>query len=213
MKVEGFRLALERKCPLKDILKIIIGNIFITVSYAYLIVPYKIINGGVTSAALILHAVTGGNIALLANMVTFLLLLFCLIFLGKENFLKSILSSCCYMIFFNFFYAIKISIHLNVVLVVLIASFLLAIGYYLCLAANASTVGFDVIALILHVKNKKIDIAVAIRCINLLILLIGLTVYGFTSIISGIAFTIIYSYILSKFLNWNRLGGGLSHSG
>lgn len=197
---------------MKDVVKIILGNIFITVSYAYLIVPYKIINGGVTSSALILHAVTGFNVAMLANIVTLLLLLLCLVFLGKENFLKSILSSCCYMVFFNFFYFHKISINLNIIIVVLIASVLLAIGYYLCLAANASTVGFDVLALILHRKNEKMKIALTIRCINLFILFIGLTVYGFASIISGIAFTIIYSCILDKFLNWNRWGGRLSHS-
>lgn len=197
---------------MKDVIKIILGNIFITVSYAYLIVPYKIINGGVTSSALILHAISGVNVAMLANVVTLLLLLLCLVFLGKENFFKSILSSCCYMTFFYFFYSQKININLNIIIIVLIASVLLAIGYYLCLAANASTVGFDVLALILHRKNKKIKIAVTIRCINLFILFIGLTVYGFTSIISGIAFTIIYSYLLDKFLKWNRWGRSPSHS-
>ncbi|MED3563818.1 YitT family protein, partial [Bacillus xiapuensis] len=191
---------------MKDIIKIMLGNIFITISYAYLIVPYKIINGGVTSSALILHVVTGMNIAVLANIVTILLLLLCFVFLGKEYLFKSILSSCCYMLFFNFFYAFKISVHLNIIAIIIIASVLLSIGYYLCITANASTVGYDVIALILHHKNKKIEIAVAIRCINLIILFIGLSVYGLTSIISGIVFTFVYSYILGKLLSWNPWG-------
>ncbi|NRD79158.1 YitT family protein [Bacillus sp. BRMEA1] len=189
-----------------------IGNIFITISYAYLMVPYKIINGGVTSSALILHAVTGLDIALIANCATILLLLFCLVFLGKESFYKSILSSCCYMLFFNLFLSMKISINLNIIAVILIASILLSIGYYLCIAANASTVGFDVIALILHGRNKKINIASTIQYINLFILLVGLTVYGFTSIISGIAFTFIYSYFFGKLLNWKRWNRSLPYT-
>ncbi|MDO7487135.1 YitT family protein [Peribacillus frigoritolerans] len=90
---------------------------------------------------------------------------------------------------------------MNIVLVIFISSILIAIGYYLCITANASTVGFDVIALILHHKNEKIDIAVTIRIINLIVLLLGLLVYGYASIVKGIAFTLFFSYLLKKMLD------------
>ncbi|MFI8493053.1 MULTISPECIES: YitT family protein [Peribacillus] len=189
---------------MKDLIKIIVGNISMTFAYAYLIVPNEIINGGVTSSALLLNALSGYNIAMLANFVTGLLLIICLVFLGKEYFFKSIVSSLSYMLFFNLFYSLNISIDVNIIVVIIISSILIALGYYLCITANASTVGFDVIALILHNKNKKIDIAATIRIINLIVLLLGLLVYGYTSIIKGVAFTLIFSSLLKKMLNRNH---------
>ncbi|MGG1485892.1 YitT family protein [Peribacillus castrilensis] len=186
---------------MKDLLKIIAGNISMTFAYAYLIVPNEIINGGVTSSALLLNALLGYNIAMLANLVTGLLLIICLVFLGKEYFFKSIVSSLSYMVFFNFFYSLNIQFDMNIVLVIFISSILIAIGYYLCITANASTVGFDVIALILHHKNEKIDIAATIRIINLIVLILGLVVYGYASIVKGIAFTLLFSYLLKKMLD------------
>ncbi|MGG3558724.1 YitT family protein [Peribacillus frigoritolerans] len=186
---------------MKDLLKIIAGNISMTFAYAYLIVPNEIINGGVTSSALLLNALLGYNIAMLANLVTGILLIICLVFLGKEYFFKSIVSSLSYMVFFNFFYSMNIHFDMNIVLVIFISSILIAIGYYLCITANASTVGFDVIALILHHKNEKIDIAATIRIINLIVLILGLLVYGYASIVKGIAFTLIFSYLLKKMLD------------
>lgn len=186
---------------MKDLLKIIAGNISMTFAYAYLIVPNEIINGGVTSSALLLNALSGYNIAMLANLVSGLLLIICLVFLGKEYFFKSSVSSLSYMVFFNYFYSLNIQFDMNIVLVIFISSILIAIGYYLCITANASTVGFDVIALILHHKNEKIDIAATIRIINLIVLIFGLLVYGYASIVKGIAFTLIFSYLLKKMLD------------
>ena len=186
---------------MKDLMKIIAGNISMTFAYAYLIVPNEIINGGVTSSALLLNALSGYNIAILANLVTGILLFICLVFLGKEYFFKSIVSSLSYMVFFNFFYSLSIDMNVNIVLVIIISSILIAIGYYLCITANASTVGFDVIALILHHKNEKIDIAATIRIINLIVLILGFLVYGFNSIVKGIAFTLFFSYLLKKMLD------------
>ncbi|MCR8871549.1 YitT family protein [Peribacillus frigoritolerans] len=186
---------------MKDLLKIIAGNISMTFAYAYLIVPNEIINGGVTSSALLLNALLGYNIAMLANLVTGILLIICLVFLGKEYFFKSIVSSLSYMVFFNFFYSLNFHFDMNIVLVIFISSLLIAIGYYLCITANASTVGFDVIALILHHKNEKIDIAATIRIINLIVLILGLLVYGYASIVKGIAFTLLFSYLLKKMLD------------
>ncbi len=188
---------------MKDILKIILGNILISFAYAFLTVPQKIINGGVTSSALILHCVFGTNLGITTNILTVILLLVCLIFLGKEYFAKSILSSICYMLFFNLFYSLPLVINVNIVVVVIISSILVALGYYLCISSNSSTVGFDVIALILNKKNPKINIGVALRYINIVVLLFGFLAFGYTSIIKGFAFTILYSSILKILLKKN----------
>lgn len=182
-------------------MKIIFGNSLIGISYACLVVPHEIINGGVTSLALIVNAISEAGIANLANVITLLLLLLCLIFLGREYFFKSILSSFCYLFFFNFFFSLHLNIDLPLTPSIILASALIALGYYLCISANATTVGVDVIAIILHHRNKKIDIAIAIRSLNYLVLLSGFWIFGWTSIMKGVLFTFIYSYLLKKLLN------------
>ncbi|MBY0123823.1 YitT family protein [Bacillus sp. S/N-304-OC-R1] len=181
-----------------------IGNILITIAYAILVVPNEIINGGVTSLALIVNALTGGGIAMLANIVTLLLLVLCLIFLGKEYFLNSIFSSLFYIVFFNFFYSFHMTIDLNIIASIILASILIAIGYYLCISSHSTTVGVDVIALILHHRNNKINIAIAIRCINFIVLSFGFSFFGWTSIMKGVVFTFVYSFVLKKLLARNQ---------
>ncbi|MGL5380573.1 YitT family protein [Clostridium sp.] len=183
-----------------DILSIVLGNILITSAYAIITVPNKIINGGVTSFSLIIESFIGIDIGILVNFITVTLLMVCLIFLGKEYFLKSIISSLCYMVFFNVFHGLNVSIDINVYLEVLISAIMVGVGYYLCIAAKSSTVGFDIIALILHHKNNNINIAVAMRYINICIILLGIFNYGIYSIILGVLFTFIQSATLKRLL-------------
>lgn len=195
-------MKLINKCNIVSICKIVLGNIFITVAYAFITVPNEIINGGVTSFSLVLQSLSGINISIIVNVLTIILLVVCLIFLGKDYFLKSILSSLCYMTFFNIFYSLPISLNINRYVGVVIAAVLVGIGYYLCISAKSSTVGFDVIALILNKKNNKINIAVSMRYINIGIILLGLSSYNALSIILGIVFTLIQSIVLKKLLKY-----------
>ncbi|MBS6007469.1 MAG: YitT family protein [Clostridium baratii] len=186
---------------MRDMLKIVLGNIFITLAYAFITVPNEIINGGVTSFSLILEAVFSIDIRVIVNIVTIILLLICLIFLGKEYFYKSIISSICYVIFFNFFYSLSINININVYIGAVIAAIMVGIGYYFCIIAKSTTVSFDIVAIILNKNNKKFDIDISMRYINIVIILLGLLNYGVESIILGIIFTIIQSYVLKYLLN------------
>lgn len=186
---------------MRDVVKIILGNILITFSYAFFTVPREIINGGVTSSALIVHSLIGANVTTVANILTIALAVSCLIFLGKEYFIKTIFSSICYMLFFYLFYSFKLAININIVLAIIISAVLVAIGYYLCVSSNASTSGFDVIALILNKKNPKINIASALRVINIIVLVFGFLAFGYESIIKGLVFTVLYSGILKLLFN------------
>ena len=151
-----------------SILKIVVGNLLITFSYAFITVPNGIVNGGVTSFSMILSSVTDLGIFFYTNCITILLLVLCLFFLGKSYLAKSIVSSACYMLFFSFFNGIGFGFaSIPMIISVLIAGLLVGIGYFLCLSAESSTVGFDVIALILHNKNNKIKVSKAMRYINL----------------------------------------------
>ena len=187
-----------------SILKIVVGNLLITFSYAFITVPNGIVNGGVTSFSMILSSVTDLVISFYTNCITILLLVLCLFFLGKSYLAKSIVSSACYMLFFSFFNGIDFGFaSIPMIISVLIAGLLVGIGYFLCLSAESSTVGFDVIALILHNKNNKIKVSKAMRYINLFVILLGLFSYGLLAVIYGVIFTYIQTTVVHLLLEDN----------
>lgn len=187
-----------------SILKIVVGNLLITFSYAFITVPNGIVNGGVTSFSMILSSVTDLGISFYTNCITILLLVLCLFFLGKSYLAKSIASSACYMLFFSFFNGIGFGFaSIPMIISVLIAGLLVGIGYFLCLSAESSAVGFDVIALILHNKNNKIKVSKAMRYINLFVILLGLFSYGLLAVIYGVIFTYIQTTVVHLLLEDN----------
>lgn len=187
-----------------SILKIVVGNLLITFSYAFITVPNEIVNGGVTSFSMILSSVTDLGISFYTNCITILLLVLCLFFLGKSYLAKSIVSSACYMLFFSFFNGTGFGFaSIPMIISVLIAGLLVGIGYFLCLSAESSTVGFDVIALILHNKNNKIKVSKAMRYINLFVILLGLFSYGLLAVIYGVIFSYIQTTVVHLLLEDN----------
>ncbi|WP_281282218.1 YitT family protein [Peptacetobacter hominis] len=80
-------------------------------------------------------------------------------------------------------------------------------GYYMCLSAESTAIGFDVLALILKRKFEWMDVAVTMGIINVTVLLIGLISFGIVSVICGIFFTVVQSFTLKLALKYR---GGLS---
>lgn len=181
-------------------IKIILGNLILGFSYSKWMVPRKIINGGVTSLAMVFSKLIGVNVVILTNVFTLLLLLICLLFLGKKMLVRSLLGSVSYMLFFTFFSKTSFSILICLPLDLLLACLLISLGYFLCISAESSTVGLDVIALILVKRRPNWSVAKIIRNLNFLVLLLGLLVYGSFSIAIGILFSFIYSWLLDKML-------------
>lgn len=197
-------MEIERKVV--PFIKIIIGNVFMGFAYAKWMKPNDIINGGVTSVAMILEKITHLPLLYLSNGVTLLLLLSCYIFLGKANFFRSLVSSFCYMLFFSLFYSLPFSASVNLPIDFMLASLFIAIGYYCCISSNASTVGMDVIALIIHKNNPNLKVAVLIRYINFGVLAVGLLTYGWLSIVVGVLFSYVNSYLLNFLLEMREKG-------
>ncbi|MFS0780187.1 YitT family protein [Bacillus sp. 1P06AnD] len=190
----------QKQIWVTDLTYIIIGNIAMSFAYAKWMVPHEIINGGVTSLSLIFHHLSTFSIVFLNNSIMILLLLVSLFFLGKENFVKSIIGSCFYLFFFSLFFHIKADLTTNLFLDMALSSVFIAFGYYCCISRNASTVGMDIIALILHKKNPGVNIAATIRLINIIVLAVGFIVFGWKSIVVGIIFTFLYSWLLGYFM-------------
>lgn len=191
------------------ILLIILGNVLMTSAYAFLTVPQKIINGGVTSFSLILSELTGIDTAVYANGITILFMLLCLLFLGKDYFLGSVLGGVCYMISFSFFHSMDLCLINGRPLAVAVAAVMVGTGYFLCISQHSTGVSFDTLALILNRKNPKINVAGAMFVINSVVLLLGFLHYGLQSVAFGLAFTAIQALTLNAWTKfWSRQQAG-----
>lgn len=185
---------------IKRYLKIILGNFLITGAYAFITVPNEIVNGGVTSFSMILGNLISIDLTYLVDFFTILLLILCYIFLGKKFFTGTVFSCFCYLILFSVLHGFGCFILVHPVIGMVLAGFLVGIGYYFCISSESTAVGFDVIALILNKKNPKINIALTMYLINTCVLLFGLLSYGIISVLTGIGFTALQSLTLNCFL-------------
>ena len=166
----------------KRYLSIILGNLLITGAYAFITVPNKIVNGGVTSFSMILEEVTSINLTYLVDFITILLLLLC------------------YLVFFSILPSTGLALIVPPALGMVVAGTIVGFGYYFCISAKSTAVGFDVVALILNKKNPKINIALSMYLINMCVLLFGLFTYGMLSVLTGIGFTALQSLTLNHLL-------------
>lgn len=188
------------KQSVKSLIKIILGNALLALAYAKWMVPYTIINGGVTSLSLVVQKVIPIDLPLITNSLTVILLIICGVFLGKSYLMKSIVGSLSYMSFFSLFYFLPFEWITWLPLDFMLACIVIAFGYYCCLSEGSTTVGVDVIALIVHQKNPKMDVAKMIRYLNISVLILGLITYGVQSVIIGFLFSVVYTWFLGKFL-------------
>ena len=188
--------------------RIILGNVLMSFAYAFLTVPQKIINGGVTSFSLILSGLTGVDTAVLANGITLVFLLLCLLCLGKEYFTRSIVGALCYMASFTFFPALDICLIRERPAAVVAAAVMVGTGYFLCISQHSTGVSFDTLALILNHHCPRISVAGAMFVINLSVLILGALYYGLESVLFGIAFTAIQAVTLELWMKlWKKKGG------
>ena len=185
---------------MKDIGKILLGNLLISAAYAFITVPNNIINGGVTGLAQILSKLFGLDVAYMSNGITILLLLFSLFALGKAFFLKTILSSILYMGLFSALHMSGFAILLHPAIAAVLAGALVGFAYFCCIDANSSTAGFDVVAIAIHRKYPSRNIAVTMRYISIAILLIGCFSNGVEAVLYGILFTLVQTYVLNVLL-------------
>ncbi|MBP6562896.1 MAG: YitT family protein [Neisseriaceae bacterium] len=184
-----------------DLSKILMGNVAMGLAYAKWMVPHQIINGGVTSLSMVINGLSGWPLLYLTNGLAILLLLLCWVFLGRSVFFKSLLSSGLFMLFFSFFYSQPFDLTSHMAIDVSLACAAIAFGYYCCLSANASTAGLDAVALIIHKRHPRTQVAHTLRYLNFAVLALGWLVFGWRSVVIGVAFSYGYSWILNVLLN------------
>lgn len=184
----------------RDVCKLLLGTVLQTAAYAFVMVPLRVVNGGVTSFSLVLHGVTGLDVVVLANILLMFLVVLAWLGLGRECMVKSLLGCVFYAWSFSLFLAMEWSLDWPLPLGVVLAAVSVGTGYYLCMDARGSSMGFDVVALILNRKNPRVRIAVAMRTINVAVILAGFAVFGLESVAAGIIFTMIQTWVLGLWI-------------
>lgn len=175
----------------KDLIKIVFGNVLLAAGYGCVTIPNKIVDGGATSFSLILSNIISIDVTILVNVLTLVLLTLSFWKLGKDNFLKTLLSSACYLVLLNVVRVREIQFIMHPLLVVMIASVAVGLGYYLCVSADASTAGFDTVAIIINRKNPEIEIGTTMRYISIFVLILGFASFGWRTVAYGIIFSVL----------------------
>lgn len=178
------------------LLKILCGNIILTATYAFLTVPNGIINGGVTSFSLSLATLTGLDISVFSNGITLALIISSAFLISAEFCAKSVLSSVLYMGLFTAFHLTGFSIVVHPPIAAVLAGALVGVSYFLCIDADSSTAGFDVVAIAVNRHFPKTNVAINLRIISVLVLLVGAGVLGVLAVLYGLVFTLVETAVL-----------------
>lgn len=189
---------------LRDIGAIVIGNAVTAWAYSWVLVRLNIISGGVTASSMIMGKLTPLSVTFWTNTITTSCLLVALIFLGRQNFVNSLVSSVSYMLWFTLAQLLVPNAALPIWVGLPLAGVAVGVGYALCIGHNASTAGLDVFALVVHKYRPRVPVASSLRVINLLVLAIGAWQFGLRSFLLGLVFIVVYTQTLAVLLKKYR---------
>lgn len=192
------------KNSIVNILLILIGNFFIALAIACLIVPNNILTGGVAGIAVALHPIFP-NLDQTA-FITFLnVALFVLgaITLGKDFIIKTTLSTISFPIFL---YTIEYFVGNqqytdNPMLSSIYSGLFVGIGIGLAFRAGASTGGVDILA-ILGEKYLKIPTHIGCLVIDGVTVILGITMYSVHDAMIGLLSVAVTSFMIDKTLSF-----------
>lgn len=184
------------KLTITRILSIIIGTLFIAIATNAIIIPNKLLSGGVSGVALLLHFLFDFKVSLLVILINIPLFILGLLYLKKTYLAYSLFGMLILSFWLEVTSHIVIPTH-NVLSVLLIGGTLHGIGTALVFKYNGSTGGTDIISKIIQ-KHFSINMATTNFALNLIIIM--LSIYFFD--IDMAVLTISVMYVSSKITNF-----------
>ena len=185
---------------MKRYLMLILGCLIAALAFNIFFVPYDIVNGGVSGISLIVSNFFEINEGIFILIASIVLLIICLIFLGKKVFLRCLLGS---IIYPTLVYAtgiglkyIPISID-NVLLASVFGGILFGLGLGIIFKFGFATGGTDIIAQLIN-KYLHLSIGNGILIIDGLIVLIGGVVFGVNTMLYSILAVGIISVLIDR---------------
>lgn len=169
------------------IVYIIIGSIICASSYALFLIPHRIVPGGVSGIAMILHFLYKTPVGTMTIILNIPLFILALRVLGVSFGFKSAFAIIITNLMIDFLsYTIKIHTPThNVVLAALYGGALLGLGLGLIFRAGASTGGTDIVGQILN-RFTNMSVGMSISVVDFVVItLAGLTTHSFELALFG----------------------------
>lgn len=170
-------------------IQILLANLLMTSAYAFITVPSEIINGGLTSLSMTLSRLLPLPVYGWLAILMLAILSACYFVLGKDYFFGSLFSCVIFLALFSSFSLLNWAPKLPISVALVLSGLMIGVGTGLCVRANATTIGMDTLALFVHRGVPKISVPVAMYGFNVLVLLLGMAVYGLQALLLGLCFS------------------------
>lgn len=189
----------KNKKKIINISMFVLGIIIVSFTYNTLCVPKNVVIGGVSGIAVIFNYLLGIDVSLTLLIGNVLLIIIGVIVLGIKDTIPSIIGSFAYTLgVYLTENIINIEISSTFVLIVAI-SVLYGLGCTLIYLAGYSTGGTDILGLIFQ-KKLSYPLGKSLLLINIIILTVGMVVFGIEALIIGLIIRYIESRIIDNFL-------------
>lgn len=193
---------LKKKFGAKTVetLLIVIGTLLIAVGFNTMLLPNKIVSGGINGLTIILYEkfqLPPSAVLFATNIV---LLILCYILLGKKSFMKSLLGS----LLVPFF--VSLLSHLGTatkepMLAAIFGGLIVGFGIGLVFLGDGSTGGTTLIALIIH-KYTGLKVGILLGICDSLVLLSALFVFNLQTVL----YALIALFLTSKMVDFVQVG-------
>lgn len=175
-----------------DILLIILGAFFIALGFNTLLFPNRIVSGGINGVTIILFELFNWQPGIIIFLVNLVLLALCLVTLGKEVFIKSILGSLLLPLFVSLLNGLPQATN-NPLLAAIFGGICAGVGIGLVFLGNGSTGGTTLMAKIIQ-KFVPLTLGVLIGICDGVIILSALFIFG----IEQVLYALIALFLTSK---------------
>ena len=163
------------------------------------LLPYNILSGGVAGISVVLYPLTHIDTTMMANTLTIILLFVGRIFLGRDFFLKTVLSSFLYPVFNLLLQRIVPVPEVSMTLASFYGGLLGGAGVGLVMRTGASTGGMDVPPLVIH-RYTDIPVSTLVFLFDGLTVLLGCFIYSLEAVLIGLISVMASSVALNKIL-------------
>ncbi len=153
------------------ILFIIIGGLIVALAYAAFLIPGKVVPGGVTGIAMVVHFLYNSPVGIVTILLNIPLFLLALKILGFGFSLKSFIAILYTNLLIDFFiYTVKIQMPTsNEILSAIYGGILLGIGLGLIFRGGASTGGSDIVGQVLN-RYTNLSVGIAIMIVDFIVI-------------------------------------------
>ena len=180
---------------IKKALIIVIGGILLAVGINLFLVPYQIIDGGITGIGLILNYMWGLQIGLMIIILSIPIFIVAW-FQYKDYFYNSLHGLLVSSFFIDFLYPLQNLVHVDAIYSAIMGGILVGLGIGLMLRYRTSTGGTDLIAHFLSYKTG-INVGILIFIIDSTIILIGGLLLSSSTLILSIITILVVSITTS----------------